>query len=632
MDGNCDRTRYRSVECEGELAVREVSTCGSHADARFSPASVWSGLCCIILAVTAFGIYYKFFTPRRVSNERSVVARSEPRDTRLVHWIVAFDHECWVPISRLSLVIETCIHGANHRKARALNVALHAITACLLFLLLTRISGSRLIAVLAAGTFAVHPLNVESVASVADRPELLGATFCVLSLLASTQISRQGVVRFSILSGVFALCAALSTSKLLPLAALIGVCDGQRLVARGKSAAVLADAKCSWRTWYLIGVGLIAAIALYGEANYAMQKSGETSSFDESIGEASVFLVNLLGRSVCPHWKGLELPSSGGGRLALAGAVITILAGTCAIAFSKMCRFPAICVGWLWFVISAISEIGSAELHGNRDVPSCAYMPLLGLVVIIVISASNGVKARFLRTTVFPLVALVSVVILARLTLADSSAWNDRWTRACPEFWQASTYLAPGAHRSHWPEIRWINGMTAIDAAMSETDDSRMHVKVGLAFDMMELPEEATKQYGAAIECDDEDYGAHYHLAMRLLANGQREAAERHFWRAHQINPEAGGPYVGIARICDQRSEPFEAMKYLECALNRDHEALLGDGSEWIECIFGAESLSDAMNRLRSSLEHSTDSTCAGLRLAKRLGAKSGGQINADSP
>ena len=76
--------------------------------------------------------------------------------------------------------------GGHH----GMNVALHAITAALLFLLLRQMTGRVWPSALVAALFAVHPLRVESVAWIAERKDVLSGLFFVLTLGAYVRYVR----------------------------------------------------------------------------------------------------------------------------------------------------------------------------------------------------------------------------------------------------------------------------------------------------------------------------------------------------------------------------------------------------------------------------------------------------------
>ena len=92
----------------------------------------------------------------------------------------------WHPLTWLSLMLDADLaSGATDAwTPHFTNVLLHALDCGLLFALLRRATGAKWQSLLVAGLFAVHPLNVESVAWVAERKSMLSLFFSLLALLA----------------------------------------------------------------------------------------------------------------------------------------------------------------------------------------------------------------------------------------------------------------------------------------------------------------------------------------------------------------------------------------------------------------------------------------------------------------
>jgi len=83
----------------------------------------------------------------------------------------------WHPLTWLSHMADCQLFGLNSSPQHLVNAALHAANVLLLFLLLQRATGAVWRSFFVAALFAVHPLNVETVAWVAERKSLLSAFF-----------------------------------------------------------------------------------------------------------------------------------------------------------------------------------------------------------------------------------------------------------------------------------------------------------------------------------------------------------------------------------------------------------------------------------------------------------------------
>src|SRR5262249_4863201 len=96
----------------------------------------------------------------------------------------------WHPLTWLSHMLDCQIFGLNPTGHHAGNVILHAVNATLLFVLL--LSATQLLwrSFFVAALFAVHPLNVETVAWVSERKSLLCMLFSLLCVAFYARFAR----------------------------------------------------------------------------------------------------------------------------------------------------------------------------------------------------------------------------------------------------------------------------------------------------------------------------------------------------------------------------------------------------------------------------------------------------------
>src|SRR5262249_45877412 len=83
--------------------------------------------------------------------------------------LTATEESNWHPLTWASHALDCELFGLNPAGHHSTSVLLHALNAALLFLLLLGATGARWTSLVVAALFALHPLNVESVAWAAER-------------------------------------------------------------------------------------------------------------------------------------------------------------------------------------------------------------------------------------------------------------------------------------------------------------------------------------------------------------------------------------------------------------------------------------------------------------------------------
>jgi Flp pilus assembly protein TadD len=130
----------------------------------------------------------------------------------------------YFPLTYSTFYVERAIWGLNPAGYHRINVLLHAANALLVWALLARLGVPG--AWLAAGIFALHPVQVESVAWITERKNVLMGFFFLLTLLAWTKFIDEKTRRpwrfYALALILYALAlAAKTTACTLPAALLL---------------------------------------------------------------------------------------------------------------------------------------------------------------------------------------------------------------------------------------------------------------------------------------------------------------------------------------------------------------------------------------------------------------------------
>jgi protein O-mannosyl-transferase len=89
----------------------------------------------------------------------------------------------YAPLTMFGLLIQHSLWGLWAGGYHLTNIVLHAVNAALVYVLIRQLSGRRPLAWMTAALFALHPVQVETVAWVSSFKGLLSATFILVSLI-----------------------------------------------------------------------------------------------------------------------------------------------------------------------------------------------------------------------------------------------------------------------------------------------------------------------------------------------------------------------------------------------------------------------------------------------------------------
>jgi protein O-mannosyl-transferase len=357
----------------------------------------------------------------------------------------------WHPVTWLSHALDRQLFGLSPVGSHAVNLAFHVTNALLLFMILQSATGFLWRSFGVAALFALHPINVESVAWISERKDVLSMFFFLVALAAYGWYARgPSVARYLAVTVVFAL-ALMSKPQVItfpfclllldywPLRRLLGSNmdgeqgasagpgwpapsssgHGQRLV-RQDSFATLVLEKLPW-----FALSLTSAIItrrVEGEATQA--------SFPlwVRLANAALAYAKYVGKAIWPFHLALVYPHPGFAvdRVAAAGSAIAILCISIFVLVMRQHR-PFL-VGWFWFLGTLVPMIGLIQIGVQSMADRYAYIPFLGFFVIMVWGAAGLAGQWHLSQAVVGAGSAAYLVLLAVLLSVQVGYWRDNVT------------------------------------------------------------------------------------------------------------------------------------------------------------------------------------------------------------
>ena len=480
----------------------------------------------------------------------------------------------WVPITFISLMIDSDLFGTGPRGYHAVNVVLHALNAALLLVLFWRATGRIWPALLLGMLWAIHPMRAESVAWIAERKDVLSTLFWLLTTLCWVEWVRRPSRRLYVATiGLFAL--GLGTKGMLVTLPFTLLLLDEWFLKRD----------IGWKQRIVEKLPLFALAFLVAVITFVAQRSGGavsdlgTLTFAQRAGNAivgySVYLVRTVWpvdlAYLYPH-PAFVPPFQGWGAGHVVGSLTFLLLVTGAVLWAarRGVRYPM--AGWFWYLGTLVPVIGLVQVGMQANADRYTYVPHIGLLWIVAFAAANLVLRRpGARTT----------VVAGSVAVAVTFAWV---TQANLPHWRNSEALFRRATEVTENNGMALNGLGATLAREGRTQEAlpllldAVRLQPGLADSRSALGvvlmqvgqlEAAIEQHREAVRIRPDYAAGHVNLANALAASGDLVAAERHLRTGLRLDPSNWQPYYNLAGIHYQQGNVEAARRLLQQALDR---------------------------------------------------------------
>jgi protein O-mannosyl-transferase len=475
----------------------------------------------------------------------------------------------WHPLTWLSHMLDVQLSGLRPAGHHAQSVLWHAVNVVLLFLLLTAATGFVGRSALVAGLFAVHPLNVESVAWVAQRKTVLCTFFFLLALAGyGWYAKRPRVSRYLLLALLFALALmAKPIAITLPfLLLLLDFWPLQRMPGTPLSQLVVEKIP-------FLGLSIASA----GLTVYVQHKGGAVGSIQvlplamRAKNAVYSYLV-YVEKTIWPSRLAVFYPHPEGS-LALwkvLGASVVII--TVTVAFWRFRERGYLLVGWLWFLVTLVPVIGIVQVGRQAWADRYAYLPLWGLFVIGVWLASETAARASLSPPVQ--VAIGFAVLLSYSVAAHIQIgyWRDSY----------SLFAHALQVTNENPITEGNLGSALLEVGRSDLAISHLkravqlmptlasaHYNLGTLLQRQNDLDGARREYQLALQyASDKREAAQTHNNLGVLFNqlGRQDAAVAEFTEAIALNPYEQNSFVGRGLIEQQDGRLDAALQDFEQA------------------------------------------------------------------
>jgi len=550
------RRPRRSVGGAGPAApVRDVAVPAEPAGApgNRAGAAFWLGLVLVLLTAGVFSPvarndFISMDDKIFIYDNATIRQGLNPATARWA--LFATENWNWYPVARLSHLLDVNLFGLRAGGHHLASLGWHAAAALLLFTALRLATGALRGSFAAAGLFAWHPLQVESVAWAAERSMVLSGFFCALTLwLWVRHVRRPSPASYSAALAAFALgLAAKPTLVTLPFALLLlDFWPLGRFRAAGPTPwradpSLLGRRLLEKTPFFLLSAASSALTLATQEQGGAMGALAARLPIAVRLGNAALSYWRYLGKIFWPADLAVFYPHAAGGvPLGIAAvAALTLAAATaCAILLSR--RRPWLGVGWLWFLGIMVPMIGLVQVGSQQMADRYAYLPSIGIFVAVIWTARAAARSRESARAVVAVIAAVTLVGLGAATAVQAARWRDSLTlyehalRATRDNYLIENNLGNELLRQGRLQEAIPHLETAIRLNPAYAD---AFLNLGDALSEAGRPEEARRHLEQALSLRPNDPGAHHSLGLVLYRLGRQQESIAHLEAAVRLRPD----------------------------------------------------------------------------------------------
>ena len=417
----------------------------------------------LVLVVATLGVYFPVSRYPFISlNDGEYVTHNvhiKQVNWEMLKWsFTSFYAANWHPLTWLSHAVDRQLFSLDSGLHHDSNLLLHVLNVILLFWILWRATASAGRSLMVAALFALHPINVESVAWIAERKNLLSMFFLLLTLGAYRwYASKPRLGRYLVVAMLFAL-GLMSKPQVITLPFILLLWDYwplERLAFRGspfafrqKDAPVVSDeiqlarneqrssneerkAKSEVRFLWLVmeKLPLLALSAFSAFLTVAAQRAGgamggvqRSYSFAVRVENAVVAYTQYLSKAVWPTHLAFFYPHASRFRHVWLESLLLLAITVLAVA-SRNRRYLA--VGWLWFLGTLVPMIGLLQVGGQAMADRYAYLPFVGLFIAVCWGVADWAEQWHVSEAWMAVGSVAILLLLAFGTHRQLSYWSD---------------------------------------------------------------------------------------------------------------------------------------------------------------------------------------------------------------
>ncbi|MEK9630031.1 MAG: tetratricopeptide repeat protein [Nitrospinota bacterium] len=510
---------------------------------------------CLFLALATFAVYFpildhdfiNYDDPEYITENLRV---QEGLTLKSIFWaFTTLETSNWHPLTWISHVLDYQLYGSDPSGHHLTSLIIHIANALLLFFVFNRMTGEYSKSIVVATLFALHPFNVESVAWISERKNVLSTFFWLLTMAVYIEYLKRKKLKFYFLVLLFFLMGLMSKPMLVTLPFVLLLMDYwplQRLGFKNSQNDPSIQGTPFVRLivekspLFLLTIASCLMTLLTQKLGGAME-GNEHFSLIARLNNAMVSYISYLGKTFWPTGLSVLYPHPGEELELWKGTVSAFFLLSISLLVLKLTKVrPYLSFCWFWYLGTLFPVIGLVQVGAQAMADRYTYVPLIGIFCMVAWGIpdllSKLSNEKKLATLLFGLI----VITLSIMT------WNQAW--------------------------HWKNSITLFKHAINVTEKKYPHFdlaynNLGAALFLEGNTKEAILNFKEAIKLRQEYPDAHYNLGVTLLSEKKAGEAIPHFKKAVELKPNYPLAYNNLGNAFVAEKKMKEAITQFEKAI-----------------------------------------------------------------
>lgn len=471
----------------------------------------------------------------------------------------AFDSGNW-PLIWLSHMLDVELFGLNPAGHHFTNIALHSVNSILLFLLISRLTGTIWRSAIVAAIFAFHPLHVESVAWISERKDTLSALFFMTTLYFYADYVKKSLFSRYILTFAAFAMGLLAKPMLvtIPIAMLLlDYWPLNRFDLSCESARRGVGKIFKEKVPFLLLAAVSSAVTLKGLKSDIQPL--ENSPFIGRISNSLLSYTQYISKTFIPSDLSAFYPfrfQPPLWQLVGSAALLIIIS---AIAIREHRHRPYLIVGWLWYLVTLLPVIGLIKVGGHAMADRYTYIPQTGIVIMAVWGIADISKEWAKRRIILTILTSFIITICMVTSSRQLSLWKNSTTlfadalRISNDNFFAHYVLGCVSEKEGRLDEAFANFKAALADNRHYAD---IYGKLGrICYEQGKL-DEAIDYYYKELFVSPLSVPCRNRLGIALADYGKFDEAIDHFTHILSLKPDCNEAKLNLERVLEMKKHP----------------------------------------------------------------------------